>query len=100
MWKFIILALALYCLYKLISSDFLKKQKKSEAEDKEEMERKIKCGELVKDPECGAYVDVENSISVKDGDKINYFCSYECRDKFLKKLETANKSINEAKKDA
>jgi endogenous inhibitor of DNA gyrase (YacG/DUF329 family) len=33
---------------------------------------------------CGTYVSEAESISVKDNDKIYRFCSYDCRDIFLK----------------
>lgn len=93
MWKLIILALAIYIVYKLFANDILKKKKVAEKEDKAEKDRKIAAGEMVKDPECGTYVSVDDSISVRDGDRNYYFCSYECRDKFLKKLEESGRKI-------
>ncbi len=38
---------------------------------------------LVKDPVCGIYVDEEEAIKLKWQGEILYFCSEECRDKFL-----------------
>lgn len=93
MWKLIFLAVALYIAYKLFANDFLKKGKAEEKEEKEERDRKITAGEMVKDPECGAYVSVDDSISVKDGDRVFYFCSYECRDNFLKRLEAGGRDL-------
>ena len=49
--------------------------------------------EMVKDPECGAYVAVDGSISVRDGEKVHRFCSYECRDKFLQRLEEGGREL-------
>lgn len=94
MWKLIILALACYIVYKLFANDFLKKKKVAEAENKAETDRKIAAGEMVKDPECGTWVSVDDSISVRDGAKNYYFCSYECRDNFLKKLESGGRNIS------
>lgn len=93
MWKFIILALALYVLYKLFANDFVKKKKENEKRSREDEEKKIACGEMVKDPECGAYVAVDDSISVRDGKQVYYFCSYDCRDKFLERLESGQASL-------
>ncbi len=39
--------------------------------------------EMVKDPQCGTYVSLSLALTgKKDGSKY-YFCSRECRDKFL-----------------
>ncbi len=93
MWKFLIFILAMYIAYKLFANDFLKKRKEDANAEKEEMERKEACGEMAKDPECGTYVAVDGSISVRDGDKIYHFCSYDCRDKFLKRLEAGGRVL-------
>lgn len=90
MWKLIFIAAALYIVYRLFANDFLKRRKEEEKVNQAETERKISIGEMVKDPECGAYVAVDDSISVKDGDRVYHFCSYECRDKFLKRLEESH----------
>lgn len=89
MWKWIIIALAAFVLYKLVFND---KGRKDKEEDKRR-ERKIATGEMVKDPVCGAYVDVEGSISVRDGKAIHRFCSYDCREKFLEQLEASGREL-------
>ncbi|MEG2172181.1 MAG: transcriptional regulator [Desulfovibrionaceae bacterium] len=91
MWKWIILALAAYALYRLFANDIKKKQQKND--DIAEKERKVATGEMVKDPECGTYIDAESSITVRDGDTVHRFCSYECRDAFLKKLESGGRVL-------
>lgn len=93
MWKFIILIVAIYIVYRLFANDLIKKRKEEDRTVRAETDRKIAAGEMVKDPECGTYVSVDDSISVKDGPKTWYFCSYECRDNFLKKLETGSKNL-------
>lgn len=93
MWKLIFLCVALYVLYKLFAKDFLLKKRENEKVDKAETDRKIAAGEMVKDPECGTYVSVDDSISVTDDGVRYYFCSYECRDKFLKKLGESGRNI-------
>lgn len=93
MWKLIFLGIALYIVYKLFAKDFLKKREKEDKEEQEERDRKIAAGEMVKDPECGTYVLADDSISVKDGDRVFYFCSYECRDKFLHHLKSGSEHL-------
>lgn len=91
MWKWIILALAAYALYRLFANDIKKKQQKSD--DIAEKERKVASGELVKDPECGTYIDAESSITIRDGETVHRFCSYECRDAFLKKIQSGSRNL-------
>lgn len=93
MWKWLILILAVYALYRLFANDVQKKQKENKEENAAEMERKIAAGEMVKDPECGTYVSAEGNISVRDGEIIHHFCSYECRDKFLQRLEEGGREL-------
>ena len=93
MWKWLILILAVYALYRLFANDVLKKQKENKEENAAEMERKIAAGEMIKDPECGTYVSAEGNISVRDGEIVHHFCSYECRDKFLQRLEEGGREL-------
>ncbi len=80
MLKIIIVIIAVYLLFKLITGE---KKHKSQ----EQVTKKVETGEMVKDPVCGCYVSVNSDIRVRDGDKVYCFCSYECRDKYLKMLE-------------
>ena len=93
MWKWLILILAVYALYRLFANDVLKKKKENNEENAAEMERKIAAGEMIKDPECGTYVSAEGNISVRDGELVHHFCSYECRDKFLQRLEEGGREL-------
>ena len=86
MWKWLVLGLAVYVLYRLFANDFLKKKKENAEDQAAEVERKVAAGEMVKDPECGTYVSV-------DGDKVYRFCSYECRDKFLERLQEGGREL-------
>lgn len=99
MWKLIILGVAVYVLYRLFANDFLKKRKENDKLQKEEEERKIAAGEMVKDPQCGTYVSMDDAISVKDGEKTWYFCSYECRDSWLKELEAGGRKLPPQKEE-
>lgn len=96
MIKWLILALAAYVLYRLFSNDWKKKLAKKD--DKAEMERKVASGEMVKDPECGAYIDADSTITVRDGAVVHRFCSYDCRDAFLKRLEAGGRTLPERNK--
>lgn len=99
MWKLIFLLIAAWIAWKLFANDYLKKKKVSEKEAREEQERKVEAGEMVKDPECGVYVSVDDSISVRDGNRTYHFCSYECRDNFLKKLEAGGRVLPKYDRD-
>lgn len=96
MWKWIVLALAAYALYRLFANDIKKKQQKND--DTAEKERKVASGELVKDPECGTYIDAESSITIRDGETVYRFCSYDCRDAFLKKLQAGSRVLSDGEK--
>ncbi|WP_027722704.1 transcriptional regulator [Maridesulfovibrio zosterae] len=84
MLKFIIIAIAGFVMWKLFSGDLQKKQKGNE----KQQEKKIKAGEMVKDPICGTYVRKDGDIRVRNGEKVECFCSFECRDKYIKRIES------------
>ena len=55
---------------------------------------------MVKDPVCGTYVPADASIRVRDGDKVYAFCSYECRETYIKRLEASRTQAVDAAKAA
>ena len=83
MWKFLAIAVAGFVLYRLFVNDFIKKRKEAKANAEKEA---ANSQDMVKDPECGAYVSKESSITVRDGASVYHFCSYDCRDKFLQHI--------------
>ena len=83
LFKLLLFLAAAYILYKLVMGDRLNKQ----VDTKKEQEKRHAAGEMVKDPICGAYVDLESSIRVRDGETLHRFCSYDCRDAFLKQVK-------------
>ena len=83
MLKFIVIGVALFVVYKLFTGD----KKKREMNKEKDIKAKVASGEMVKDPVCGTYVERDGSIRVREGEKVHVFCSYECRDKFLKQIE-------------
>ena len=86
MWiKLLIVIGAGYFLFRMFTNDARHKKK----ETKQEQEEKVATGDLIKDPVCGAYIDADSGVTVRDGEVIHRFCSYECRDTFLKRLQAA-----------
>ncbi len=89
MLKWLLLIAAGYFLYRLVTNEARKKGK----DDKKQKEEMVATGEMVRDPICGAYIDANGGVTVRDGDKTYRFCSYECRDNFLKQLEKGGREI-------
>ena len=89
MIKWVVLLVCGWLLFKLVTNDSKKKADKVQ----KDMEKKVATGDMVKDPVCGAFVSLDQEIRVKDGETIHRFCSYECRDKFLARLESSGKAI-------
>lgn len=83
MMKFVVIAIAAFVMWKLFTGD----QKRKKEKAGKDFNKKVKTGEMVKDPICGAYVPKDGDIRVRNGEKVECFCSYECRDKFIKRLE-------------
>jgi YHS domain-containing protein len=65
---------------------------------KETIKQKVASGEMIKDPVCGTYVEKDGDIRVREGETIHVFCSYECRDKYLKQIDAI--TIETTKDDA
>ena len=80
--KFVILIIAAGLLYLLFKGD----QKKKNLDKGAQSEKLKETGDLIKDPICGSYVAADGGIRVREGDKVQVFCSYECRDKYLKQM--------------
>ena len=71
MWKWLILILVGYALYRMFMND----RKKSSEDTKKEKEHLIATGEMVKDPVCGAYIDSDSNITVRDGKTVTVFAA-------------------------
>ena len=87
--KLVLLIAVAYMLYRMFDSE---KRKKKEQETQDQQHR-VDTGELVKDPVCGAYVEAESAISVRDGNTKQCFCSYDCRDTFLRQHEIPQETV-------
>ncbi|GAU09275.1 transcriptional regulator [Desulfoplanes formicivorans] len=91
MLKFVIMAIAAYILFKLVTGD-----KKKKAATQQQKNRDLAAdGVMVKDPICGTFVPKDTDIRVKNGEDVHCFCSYECRDKYVEQLQAGqeNKSV-------
>ena len=88
MWKFLVIAVCLFALYKLLTGDKLKKGMNKDAQN----EKMAEAGEMAKDPVCGSYVAKDSSIRVRNGEDVHVFCSYECRDKYIEELDKAREN--------
>ncbi len=92
MLKVLLLIGGIFILFKLFSGD----KKVKETKGKKEEERLVASGEMVKDPICGAFVEKDSPIRVRSGETVHSFCSYQCRDKYLKQLEAGTKDQEKA----
>ncbi len=52
----------------------------------------LKQQRLVRDPVCGTHVAEVLAIPLREGSQVSYFCSPECRDKYLR--QTQRKAAN------
>lgn len=89
MLKWLVLIVAAYLLYRLFANDARKKKQ----DNKQQKEHLVATGEMVKDPVCGAYIEADGGVTVRDGNKTYRFCSYECRDNFIKQLQAGGREI-------
>lgn len=81
--KLLIIFICGFVVWKLFMGDKRYKQAKSE----EKTENLQASGEMVKDPVCGAYVSKNSDIRVRQGDLVLNFCSYDCRETYLKRIQ-------------
>ena len=83
MYKWILIALAGFIIYRMFKNDI---KAKLEERERAANERQAN-GEMSRDPICGTFVDMAEAITVRSDEKRYYFCSYDCRDAFLKRLQ-------------
>lgn len=81
--KLLIIVICGFVVWKLFVGDKRYKQSKMQ----EKTENLTASGEMVKDPVCGAYVSKNSDIRVRQGDLVLNFCSYECRETYLKRIQ-------------
>jgi len=88
--RYILYFIVGYLLYKIIGQSYkdykISKSKKDYKRASAAHGKMIK-GEMVKDPVCNTYIPRDISIKDTFTGKTYYFCSQECREKFIKKLK-------------
>ncbi len=85
MWRYVFLAVCGYVLYKMFMGD--RRNKAAQQAQAQPNPMASQGEEMVKDPICGSYVSKEGNIRVRDGENLIHFCSYDCRDKYVKQIE-------------
>ena len=60
-----------------------KNKKDVEKQNKINLQKETKAVELKEDPVCGSFVEETSKYKVKLYDKVYYFCSEECKNKFI-----------------
>ncbi len=91
--KLLIVAICAFVVWKLFMGD--KRYKQSKEKEKSETVAATS-GEMVKDPVCGAYVAKNSTIRVRQGDVVHNFCSYECREAYLKRIGASTEDNKDA----
>lgn len=79
--KLLIVVICAFVVWKLFMGDRRYKETKAKKE-----EPPVNPGEMVQDPICGAYVSKNSDIRVRQGDVVLHFCSYDCREAYLKRI--------------
>ena len=83
MYRWLLVALAGYIIYRMFKNDIKAKLEERKRDDA----RRGESGEMIRDPICGTFVDMGAAVTVRNGDNIYYFCDYDCRDAFLKRMQ-------------
>ena len=78
----LIIIVIVLTVFKRFSKPEINNNKKSESADKPV--------EMKQDPICGTYVEEVTKYRVKYYDKIYYFCSDECKQKFIEQKQSEN----------
>ena len=81
MFQFILLAAIIYILYKWIRGA-PPARRQSKVDHPPPATGQVE--EMVQDPVCGTWIPVSQALTANRGGETFYFCSSECRDKFLK----------------
>ena len=83
MYRWLLVALAGYIIYRMFKNDVKAKAGKRASGEAARHES----GDMARDPVCGTFVDMAESITVRNGEKVYHFCGYDCRDEFLKRMQ-------------
>ena len=82
MIRIILLAILCYILYRVVKSLLLPSPQKSGRQV--DPRNGVITDEMVSDPQCHVYIPKHDAIKTKVAGKTIYFCSKECKKKYLK----------------
>lgn len=71
---------------------FFRRKKTDEKEKLNETKETANAVEMRQDPVCSSYVEETTKYKVKYYDKIFYFCSEECKNKFIEQKKQENQA--------
>ena len=80
MGKFLTFVIVVYILYYLFRGD----KKNIQGGAQHSGNDSLKGEDMVLDPHCQTYVAKDDAYRIRSGDDVYYFCSTECREKYLK----------------
>ena len=81
LWRFLLFIAALWFVQRALGFLFGPARKQQPTEPKQPAGSPA--GKTVKDPVCGMYLDPRLAVSFKGDTETVYFCSEECRRKFI-----------------
>lgn len=77
--RLLLFALGVYLLWRLLFSP----SRKGEGQNSASTGKRRKPEEMRQDPACGTWIPVTQAVKGERDGEILYFCSRECRDRFL-----------------
>ena len=80
--RLIIIGIFFFFIFRIIRVLFLSDVRSSSSGFRDGDEKMV--NDMAQDPQCGVYVDTQLAISARAGNEVIYFCSEECRKKYLK----------------
>ena len=81
LWRALLLITALWFVQRFIASVFGPIKKGANVRSKDPKSQNT--SRMVKDPICGMYLDPRLALSVEKKQDTHYFCSQECKNKYL-----------------
>jgi len=82
--KTLFFILIAYLVYMILKGRFFRKNMGMGGGKKRDGGGHVHVGEETeKDPVCGSYVPVSSALRVRSGSEVVYFCSPECKEKYL-----------------
>ena len=100
---YFIFMLGRFILNLYIGSKKVSKANKNKEEDNQninnwhervkKIKKELNMLEMVKDEVCEAYLQREKAYQVVEDDKTHYFCSWECRQKYIEEKKKKNMAV-------